>query len=70
LLELQEGPNEIVFKVWDVNNNSSEQTLTVMVMKGEEIGISHLLNYPNPFTTNADFYFEYNQICNSLNVKS
>ncbi len=69
LSDLEEGPHQIVFKVWDVNNNSSEATLDFIVVKEEEIGISHLLNYPNPFTTNTDFYFEHNQVCNSLQVK-
>ncbi len=69
LSELEEGPHQIVFKVWDVNNNSSEQSLDFIVVYEEEIGISHLLNYPNPFTTNTDFYFEHNQVCNSLDVK-
>ena len=69
LSDLEEGPHQIVFKVWDVNNNSSEATLDFIVVKEEEICISHLLNYPNPFTTNTDFYFEHNQVCNSLQVK-
>ena len=56
-------------KVWDVNNNSSESILDFIVVAEEEVGISHLLNYPNPFTTNTDFYFEHNQVCNSLDVK-
>lgn len=69
LSELEEGPHQIVFKVWDVNNNSSEAVLDFVVVEEEEIGISHLLNYPNPFTTNTDFYFEHNQVCNSMDVK-
>ena len=69
LSELEEGPHQLVFKVWDVNNNSSESILDFIVVAEEEIGISHLLNYPNPFTTNTDFYFEHNQVCNSLDVK-
>ncbi|MDG1913677.1 MAG: type IX secretion system sortase PorU [Crocinitomix sp.] len=69
LSELEEGPHQLVFKVWDVNNNSSESILDFIVVAEEEVGISHLLNYPNPFTTNTDFYFEHNQVCNSLDVK-
>lgn len=69
LSHLAEGPHQIVFKVWDVNNNSSEATLDFIVIKEEEIGISHLLNYPNPFTTNTDFFFEHNQVCNQMQVK-
>ncbi|MEO9532545.1 MAG: type IX secretion system sortase PorU [Crocinitomicaceae bacterium] len=67
--DLEVGPHSLVFKVWDVNNNSSETTLEFTVVEDEELGISHLLNYPNPFTTNTDFYFEHNQVCNSLDVK-
>ena len=63
LSDLEVGPHQLVFKVWDVNNNSSEATLDFVVVEEEEIGISHLLNYPNPFTTNTDFYFEHNQVC-------
>lgn len=25
------------------------------------MSLSHVLNYPNPFTTSTDFYFEHNQ---------
>ena len=69
LSDLEEGLHFLTFKVWDVNNNSSEAVLEFNVVKEEELGISHLLNYPNPFTTNTDFYFEHNQVCNSLNAK-
>jgi hypothetical protein len=69
LANLSVGPHKIVFKVWDVNNNSSEATLEFIVVNEEEIGISHLLNYPNPFTTNTDFYFEHNQVCNAIQAK-
>jgi len=69
LSELSEGPHQLTFKVWDVNNNSAEASLDFIVVNETEIGISHLLNYPNPFTTNTDFYFEHNQVCNSLDVK-
>jgi hypothetical protein len=66
---LSVGPHTATFKVWDVNNNSSEETLEFFVVEDEEMAISHLLNYPNPFTTNTDFYFEHNQVCSSMNVK-
>ena len=69
LSELEPGNHQATFKVWDVNNNSAEQTLEFVVVEDQEIGISHLLNYPNPFTTNTDFYFEHNQVCNMMDVK-
>ncbi|MEZ4922025.1 MAG: type IX secretion system sortase PorU [Crocinitomicaceae bacterium] len=66
---LEPGPHSLVFKVWDVNNNSAEATLDFVVVEEQDIGISHLLNYPNPFTTNTDFFFEHNQISTSMDVK-
>ena len=35
-------------------------------VKKEDLTINHLLNYPNPFTTHTEFYFEHNQVFNSL----
>lgn len=67
--DLEPGAHQITFKAWDVNNNSSEATLDFVVVESEELGITHLLNYPNPFTTNTDFYFEHNQCCVQLEVK-
>ena len=66
--ELSEGSHNLVFKVWDVNNNSSETRLEFIVQKTEELSLKHVLNYPNPFTTSTDFYFEHNQVCSDLDV--
>ena len=33
------------------------------------MAISHVLNYPNPFTTHTDFMFEHNQACSYIKVK-
>jgi len=69
LLNLEEGQHTATFKVWDVNNNSSELTLNFEVKAKEEIAISHLLNYPNPFTTRTEFFFEHNQVCSNLDTR-
>jgi len=58
---LSEGPHTIRFKVWDVANNSSEATIDFVVVKNQELALSHVLNYPNPFSTQTNFFFEYNQ---------
>ena len=42
LLNLEEGTHTATFKVWDVNNNSSELTLSFEVRGKEEIAIEHL----------------------------
>jgi hypothetical protein len=68
-LDLEEGPHKLEFKVWDVSNNSSIAYLDFIVVKKEDLTISHLLNYPNPFTTHTEFYFEHNQVFNNLEAK-
>ncbi len=61
LPEFKSGFHSIKIKSWDVFNNSSEITLDFQVVKDEELVISHVLNYPNPFTTHTQFWFEHNK---------
>ncbi len=69
ILDLEPGPHTATFKVWDVNNNSSERTLNFEVKPEEDIAIAQLLNYPNPFTTRTSFFFEHNQVCSQIDTK-
>jgi flagellar hook assembly protein FlgD len=55
--------------VWDVNNNSSDKTLEFVVQKKQKLALDHILNYPNPFTTHTEFFFEHNQVCSSLQTQ-
>jgi len=59
--KLQKGEHQLKFKVWDVYNNSSEETLDFMVAESEKLAIKNLLNYPNPFTEQTAFYFDHNR---------
>lgn len=59
--KLQEGEHQLKVKVWDVYNNSSEETLDFMVAESEKLAIKNLLNYPNPFTEQTAFYFDHNR---------
>ena len=69
LNELESGLHTIDFKIWDVFNNSSEETIEFFVSETEDFVIQHLLNYPNPFTTNTSFYFEHNRSNQNLEVQ-
>jgi hypothetical protein len=69
LTDLEKGPHTITLKAWDVYNNSAESTLEFMVANNEELILDHVLNYPNPFTSFTDFYFEHNQPGSLLNVR-
>ena len=69
LQELSEGVHTLNLRVWDVHNNSSEANTEFVVASSSELALTHVLNYPNPFTTHTDFYFEHNQACNNLDVE-
>ena len=66
---LSEGKHTLKLKVWDVYDNSSESYTEFVVAQSAQIALSHVLNYPNPFTTKTSFYFEENQCCQVLNVQ-
>ena len=69
LPELEPGQHSLSLKAWDVLNNSSEATLEFTVAKKEELAISHVLNYPNPFTSKTNFWFEHNKPGQTLQVQ-
>lgn len=59
---LAPGPHQLVFKVWDINNNSSTATLnfTVKDEAEQKLVLNRLLNWPNPFTDKTYIQFEHN----------
>ena len=61
LQNLAPGEHTVTVRAWDVNNNSAEQTLSFRVISEDKLELSHVLNYPNPFTSHTDFFFEHNQ---------
>lgn len=69
LSELEDGRHSLSLKVWDVHNNSSQEYTEFVVAKEAELAIEHVLNYPNPFTTHTDFFFEHNQPNTPLEVQ-
>lgn len=58
---LNPGPHTLKIKAWDVVNNSSEVLLDFIVANDTELELSHVLNYPNPFTNSTTFWFEHNK---------
>lgn len=59
---LEPGNHQIVFKIWDINNNSSTATLNFVVKSeaDQNLTINRLLNWPNPFTSRTFIQFEHN----------
>lgn len=68
-LGLADGYHDVRLKVWDVYNNSSEATLSFLVVSSAEFAVQKLMNYPNPFHDHTTFSFEYNQPANPLNIE-
>ncbi|MFH2094594.1 MAG: type IX secretion system sortase PorU, partial [Bacteroidota bacterium] len=68
LYDLEEGLHRLNLKVWDVYNNSSDETIEFIVAESSELVLDHIFNYPNPFTTNTSFYFDHNQPNSDLDV--
>ena len=68
LSNLKEGEHQLNLKIWDNVNNSSESQIDFVVAQDAKLAIKHLLNYPNPFTTNTGFYFEHNQASGEIEV--
>jgi len=66
--ELEPGEHKLHLKAWDVYNNSAEDSIIFNVVESEKLKISHVLNYPNPFSTNTSFFFEHNRPNESLEV--
>ena len=68
LNDLDPGEHKLKVKIWDNYNNSSTKELLFTVVDDKDMEINHVLNYPNPFTTQTSFYFEHNQNCDFLDV--
>lgn len=58
---LTTGPHKITVKVWDIHNNSTEESLEFLVVDSEEMLIKELFNYPNPFSDQTLFNVEHNR---------
>lgn len=69
LRDLATGRHSITVKAWDVYNNSGEGYTEFVVAESADLALDHVLNYPNPFTTNTSFWFEHNRPGDVLDVK-
>lgn len=59
---LKPGEHQLTFKIWDINNNSTTETLNFIVKdeSDQNLIINRLLNWPNPFTNKTYVQFEHN----------
>jgi len=68
LPEMSNGAHTLKIKAWDVANNSNETVLEFITAKQQDLQLTHVFNYPNPFTTRTNFWFEHNQASGNLQV--
>ncbi len=66
---LSNGTHTLSLRVWNVYDNTSVSTTEFNVEPQSSLQLQHVLNYPNPFTTHTQFYFEINEVCDQMDVQ-
>jgi hypothetical protein len=67
--DLEPGLHTITFKAWDVYNNLITAEIQFIVVGNDDITLSNVLNYPNPFVSYTEFWFNHNRPFEMLNVQ-
>ncbi len=65
---MPEGQYTATLSASDIAGNRSQATLQFVIAKEEKFTLSHVLNYPNPFTQKTAFFFEHNRPYQSMEV--
>ena len=68
LNDLKNGNHSLEFTASDNYNNKNTHYTEFIIQENANLALDHVLNYPNPFTTNTGFYFEQNQLNADLEV--
>lgn len=66
---LAKGLHTLTLKVWDVYNNFATAEIQFVVMGDEDVSLSNVLNYPNPFVSYTEFWFSHNRPFETLDVQ-
>lgn len=69
LRNLEAGLHTISFTAWDVYNNPVTSEIQFIVVGDESLSLTHVLNYPNPFSTYTQFWFSHNRPYEPLDVQ-
>ncbi|MDN6309505.1 MAG: type IX secretion system sortase PorU, partial [Psychroflexus sp.] len=69
LKDIEPGPHRLTLKAWDVYNNSAIAELDFVVSGDDELRLTNVLNYPNPFVDYTEFWFNHNRPFEPLNVQ-
>ncbi|MCV9929896.1 type IX secretion system sortase PorU [Flavobacterium sp. LS1R49] len=63
------GLHTVTLTAWDVYNNPVTAEIQFVVSGDDKITLTHVLNYPNPFTTYTEFWFSHNKPYEPLEVQ-
>lgn len=66
---LTKGLHTITFKAWDVYNNFVTADIQFVVADSENVTLTNVLNYPNPFVNYTQFWFSHNKPYEPLDVQ-
>ncbi len=66
---LKPGLHTLLFKAWDVYNNLVTSEIQFIVVGDSSLTLSNVLNYPNPFTSYTEFWFNHNKPLEPLEVQ-
>ncbi len=69
LRDLSEGLHTLTVKAWDTYNNSNTAEIQFIVAGDDELKITRVLNYPNPFVNYTEFWFNHNRPFEPLEVQ-
>jgi len=66
---LAKGLHTLTLKCWDVYNNFAMAEIQFIVVGDEDVTLSNVLNYPNPFVSYTEFWFSHNKPFEPLDVQ-
>ena len=66
---LTKGLHTIKFKAWDVYNNFVTAEIQFLVVGDDNLTLTNVLNYPNPFVNYTQFWFSHNKPFEPLEVQ-
>ena len=69
LRNLSAGLHTIIFKAWDVYNNYVSSEIQFVVANSQDVTLTNVLNYPNPFVNYTQFWFNHNKPYEPLEVQ-
>jgi hypothetical protein len=68
-VNLSKGIHTLTFKAWDVYNNLVTAEIQFVVAGSDELKLEKVLNYPNPFVSYTEFWFNHNRPFEPLDVQ-